>query len=201
MKKSGLFQLAGVRVFAGLSLCFLGTVLFLFLAASCSDESSPVGPDGDDGDCIYYEDYLHIAGSCDTPGAAWGVAVSGSFAYVANSDSGLHILPTQCAAPSAVVLEVPGMESRLFDAYPNPFNPSTTISYALPEAAKVSLNIYDVSGRLVQRLVNGDVVDAGRQDTVWRGRDENGRQVAAGMYFYRLEAGEFSETKCMTLVK
>jgi flagellar hook assembly protein FlgD len=71
----------------------------------------------------------------------------------------------------------------------------------LPGAAKVSLNIYDVSGRLVRTLVSGEMVDSGPGETVWPGRDETGRQVAAGVYFYRLEAGDFIETKRMTLVK
>ena len=91
--------------------------------------------------------------------------------------------------------------ARLYDATPNPFNPMTTISYDLSEPTKVSLRIYDVSGRLIQTLVNGAVVGAGRREAIWRGCDGSGRQVAAGVYFYRLDAGEFSETKRMTLIK
>lgn len=101
---------------------------------------------------------------------------------------------------SAVPESIPVMR-YLAQNYPNPFNPITTISFSLPAAAKASLNVYDLSGRLVRTLLNGEMVDAGPREAVWRGRDEDGRQVAAGVYFYRLEAGDFNETKCMTLVK
>ena len=84
---------------------------------------------------------------------------------------------------------------------PNPFNPMTTIEFDLPKSDRVSLRIYDVSGKLVRILLNAELVEAGRREATWRGRDEAGRQVAAGVYFYRFEAGSFSDTKRMTLVK
>ncbi len=90
---------------------------------------------------------------------------------------------------------------RLYGAFPNPFNPKTTIKFDLPKSERVSLRIYDVSGRLVRILVNGDLIDAGQQEAVWQGRDEAGRLVSAGVYFYRLEAGQFIDTKRMTLLK
>jgi plastocyanin len=100
------------------------------------------------------------------------------------------------------VWELPGqLGFALYQNTPNPFNPKTIISYTLLESAPVNLGIYDLSGRLVRTLVNGEVVGSGLQETVWQGRDETGRQVAAGVYFYRLEAGAFSEAKRMTLVK
>jgi len=85
--------------------------------------------------------------------------------------------------------------------HPNPFNPMTTISFELPSSGPVSLKIFDVSGRLVDTLVDGEVLAAARHDIVWRGCDSVGRTVAAGVYFYRLEAGDFSDTRRMTLVK
>ena len=65
----------------------------------------------------------------------------------------------------------------------------------------VSLRVYDVSGRLVDVLVDGEIAQPGRNEVVWRGRDELGRQLPAGTYFYRLEAGGYVETKMMTLLK
>ena len=104
--------------------------------------------------------------------------------------------------------EVSGVPSRsaalevtLAQNYPNPFNPKTKIDFELSNQSVVSLRIYDLSGRLVRTLLDGEVVDAGRREAVWRGMDERGRQVAAGVYFYRLEASAFGETKRMTLVK
>ncbi len=99
---------------------------------------------------------------------------------------------------------VPSGGSRnadLHDAYPNPFNPQTTISFSLPERRGVWLRVFDVSGRLVRVLIGGDVQDQGRHETVWNGRDDAGRRVAGGAYFYRLDTGGYSETKRMVLVK
>ena len=84
---------------------------------------------------------------------------------------------------------------------PNPFNPMTTIYFELPEATSVRLQVYDISGRLVRSLLNGATLGAGRQDVIWNGRNDSGQQVAAGVYFYHLNAGSFNETKRMTLVK
>jgi len=98
-------------------------------------------------------------------------------------------------------LEVPGMESRLFDAYPNPFNPQTTIAFDLPKRGSVSLRVFDMAGRLVRNLFTTEPHTPGRHEVVWNGRDDGGRQVASGTYFYRLEAGQYSETKRMVLVK
>jgi hypothetical protein len=79
--------------------------------------------------------------------------------------------------------------------YPNPFNPSTTIKYQLPKTVKVTLNIYDITGRLVQTLVEG-VQEAGYYSIEWKSTD-----YASGVYFYRLEAGEFTNVKKMVIIK
>jgi hypothetical protein len=102
---------------------------------------------------------------------------------------------------SAVLPGLPTTGYALHPCYPNPFNPMTTISYDLPEPAKVSLVIYDVAGKMVLTLVAVEDVGAGRHEEVWNGRDDKGQIVAAGVYFYRLDAGEYSETRRMTLVK
>ncbi|MFH1841913.1 MAG: FlgD immunoglobulin-like domain containing protein, partial [bacterium] len=91
--------------------------------------------------------------------------------------------------------------TALAQNYPNPFNPSTMIRYVLPEPSAVDLRIYDVSGRLVRELVRELALIAGRHEATWNGLDDAGQTVAAGVYFYQLEAGAFSETRCMTLVK
>ncbi len=83
---------------------------------------------------------------------------------------------------------------------PNPFIGSTTINYDLPVDSRVKIEIFDVRGRLVRTLVNG-VVLAGRRSEVWDGRDDRGVEVEAGIYFCRIEAGSWSATKAMTLVK
>jgi flagellar hook assembly protein FlgD len=89
----------------------------------------------------------------------------------------------------------------LHPAYPNPFNPVTTISYELPTSTAVDLSVYDVAGKLVKRLVEGEVVGTGRHDVIWDGKNEAGRSVAAGVYLCRLEAGGHSTTQAIALVK
>jgi len=84
--------------------------------------------------------------------------------------------------------------------YPNPFNPSTTIRYALPEAASVSLVVYNILGQQVRTLVNG-AQGPGVHSAVWDGRDEAGRMAATGVYIYRLQAGAFVQVKKMLFAK
>lgn len=97
--------------------------------------------------------------------------------------------------------DVPVQGTVLHDPYPNPFNPQTTIAFELPSQTAVRLAVYDVSGRLVDVIIDGEIVSQGRNEVVWRGRDMAGRVVSAGVYFYRLEAGSYSKTKRMVLIK
>lgn len=83
---------------------------------------------------------------------------------------------------------------------PNPFNPSTTIRFTVAEKGNVSLSIFDANGRLVRSLVNG-VSEAGSQEITWDGRDSSNLPVSSGVYFYRLTAGKFNESKKMVLLK
>ena len=105
-------------------------------------------------------------------------------------------------APSTEVPDVTGWSGfRLRQSCPNPFNPTTVIAFDAPCEAAVRLSIHDVSGRLVDLLLDDRIVPQGRNEVVWQGRDSRGRQVPSGTYFYRLEAGPYQETKCMTLLK
>ncbi len=85
--------------------------------------------------------------------------------------------------------------------YPNPFNPATTIAYDLPSATTVTLSVYDITGRHIRTLLDGASLEAGRHEVPWDGRDAAGRDVASGVYFYRLEAAGESITRKMILVK
>ena len=85
--------------------------------------------------------------------------------------------------------------------YPNPFNPSTSIPFALPNTpGDVRLEIYNVIGQRVRTLMAGPM-DSGLHTVVWNGRDDAGRAVGAGLYFSILEAGEFTQTRKMLLLK
>lgn len=91
-------------------------------------------------------------------------------------------------------------EYALDQNYPNPFNPTTTIRYALPEVADVRLQIFDITGRQVNVLVN-NTQEAGWYDLHWSGQDARGVDLAAGMYFARIEAGAYSEVIKMLYLK
>jgi len=84
--------------------------------------------------------------------------------------------------------------------YPNPFNPTTTIGFALPRASRVTLDVYDVSGRVVTRLFNG-TLPAGSHQVQWHGMDMSGDAVGSGVYFYRLQADDFTQTQKMLLLR
>jgi hypothetical protein len=104
--------------------------------------------------------------------------------------------------PASAVDDLANLPSSLYlRNHPNPFNPSTTIAFDLPGETRVSLRIYDVSGQLVKVLVENQIAYPGTNEFVWRGKDQAGRQVPAGVYFYSLEAGDYSETQRMTLLK
>ena len=79
--------------------------------------------------------------------------------------------------------------------YPNPFNPSTEIRFALPEASNVSLVVYDMTGRVVAELLDGSL-ETGIHSVTW-----NASTLPSGVYVYRFQAGAFSESKLMTLLK
>lgn len=89
---------------------------------------------------------------------------------------------------------------RLAQSRPNPFNPTTTIAYDLPSAEQVVIRIYDTLGRQVRTLVNERQV-TGFHEVVWDGRNQEGRLAGSGIYFYALTAGDFAQSRKMTLLK
>ncbi len=89
---------------------------------------------------------------------------------------------------------------NLAQNYPNPFNPSTTIGFDLPSRSKVVLDIYDVLGRRIKTLVDGEFA-AGSYDIEWDGKTSAGAPVASGVYFYRIEAGDYASSRKMLLLK
>lgn len=84
--------------------------------------------------------------------------------------------------------------------YPNPFNPETTIEFNLPRSEKVNVHIYDVRGNLVRTLLDGEQELSGYYRLNWNGQDDRGKPVSSGVYFYRIQAGNFTQTKKMTLL-
>jgi hypothetical protein len=101
---------------------------------------------------------------------------------------------------TAVKTEVP-LEFALSQNYPNPFNPTTTIEFSLARQVEVDLKIYDILGREVATLLQSNAMNAGRYIVRWDGRNRFGQSVATGVYFYRLVAGDFVQSKKMILIK
>ena len=84
--------------------------------------------------------------------------------------------------------------------YPNPFNPITTINYQLLNQSDVVITIYDISGRKVRELINGNE-SAGYKSVMWNSRDDYGQMVSGGAYFYNLQTGDYNQTRKMILLK
>lgn len=89
---------------------------------------------------------------------------------------------------------------NLYDNYPNPFNPETTIKYQLSKSSQVSLTVYNLLGKEVATLINQQQ-SAGVKTVAWNGKDNFGIDVSSGVYFYRIVAGDFVASKKMMLLK
>ena len=114
------------------------------------------------------------------------------------------VLNSRISLADLVTYEIPA-QTELLANYPNPFNPETWIPYRLAEDASVSVTIYGASGSLVRTIDVGftpAAVYEGRSDAIyWDGRNNFGEQVSSGIYFYHLNAGDFSATRKMVIVK
>jgi len=111
--------------------------------------------------------------------------------YVEISTDDIVVNVEEAAAPVAYALS---------KNYPNPFNPTTTIEFAIPVAGNVELVIYNINGQKVRTLVS-ETKDAGYYKAMWDGRNELGESVSSGIYLYRLVSGDFSKIEKMTFIK
>jgi hypothetical protein len=104
------------------------------------------------------------------------------------------------------VWEVPGSEESrpsefsLSQNYPNPFNPVTNIRFTVSKSAQVKIEVFNIVGQRVVTLVDQEMTP-GTYVADWDSKDENGSEVSSGLYFYRMQAGDFSDMKKMLLVK
>ena len=113
--------------------------------------------------------------------------------YVGDQDT------TNCEQVS-IIDETLHFTYALYNAYPNPFNPVTTLRYDLPEDALVNITIYDMMGRVVSNLVSSQQ-NAGYKSIQWNATNNQGEPVSAGVYLYKVQAGDFVDTKKMILLK
>ena len=108
----------------------------------------------------------------------------------------------QNVIPSPTGIDPVVCADRLENAYPNPFNPATTIRYSIASSSRVTLKIYNAAGQLVRTLVDEEQVPSAEGFSVaWNGLDDRGQSVASGVYFYKLTTKGFSDTKKMVCIK
>jgi hypothetical protein len=139
----------------------------------------------------------------------------GNFQLQARSpaiDAGINVgLPYNGSAPDLGAYEY-GMSNiknptgnlqdqiKLYQNIPNPFNHMTEIHYSLSSPAEVDLSLYDASGKCIRTLVH-EKQFSGQKSITWNGRDKYNRAVSSGIYFYMLQAGQFSSTKKIILIR
>ncbi len=139
----------------------------------------------------------------DTAGTGW---VVGSIPSATITITSPDAAPTTIPVNITIVTDVPYDEEELpktyalSQNYPNPFNPSTEIKFELPYRSHVTLTVYNVLGQKVITLIDADM-QAGRYPVRWEGTAGDGKEVASGVYFYKLEADDFVSTKKMMLLK
>ena len=92
------------------------------------------------------------------------------------------------------------VKTELTGNFPNPFNPTTTISFSTREAGQVSISIYNMKGQLVKTLVN-EHLEAAYHSAVWNGKDNSNKTVSSGICFYKMRSSNYTATKKMILMK
>lgn len=112
----------------------------------------------------------------------------------------LHVGPMPAMAMKPVAQQAAPSAFSLAQNHPNPFNPTTTISFHLPVSETVELKIFNSLGQEVRTLANAKY-PAGTHSVIWDGKSNGGRTVAGGMYIYRIKAGSFTTSKKMTLLR
>jgi len=139
-----------------------------------SDEQNPVHTYADSG---HYQITLTVT---DNAGAQASIEETIHIAVIVGLADGTLAVPE---------------EFRMFHNYPNPFNPTTTIRFAIPKSSRVTLSIYDLNGRIIERLVD-EQKEPGYYSVQW-----NASRYSSGMYFYKIQAGNFQEVKKCLLIK
>ena len=147
-----------------------------------------------------------------------GIFIDSEYAYIADSQGpmwldsgslGKNLLKVNWSGLSSLSINgenhknnkntIPSSFS-VYQNYPNPFNPITSLRYDLPKDGLVSITIYDMNGRIVKTLTNSSQ-RAGYKSVQWNATNDLAQSVSAGLYIYRIQVGEFSETKKMVFVK
>ncbi len=164
---------------------------------------------------------IQIGGNIKISAALGDVDQDGDFDIIFPNDSGFYIVDIKRPAQSYewycymgsynrggnIYQETPNQDlalpvenTALLGNYPNPFNPSTTISFELANPGQISIEIFNQKGQLVRSLVNA-ALPAGRHQLEWNGADNTGSPVSSGIYYYRMRSGKYSATRKMVMMK
>jgi len=127
------------------------------------------------------------------------MVIEDGYLYTCNEYYGLNILDLNQVMEAEDSIQLPSITFNLKN-YPNPFNPETTISFELSKPGNVVLNIYNLKGELVKKLINNQLSN-GKHSIVWDGKDNNGHICSSGVYYYKLESNGEVEIKRMLLLK
>jgi hypothetical protein len=127
-------------------------------------------------------------------------SIGSAVLYVSALDQDLYFDASSFTAVDDEVEDKPIRRFSLDQNYPNPFNPTTKIEFVLSKSGQVRIEIFNILGQKVKTLVD-QYLKAGHQMIEWDGKDESGEEVASGIYFYRLQAKEFTQTKKMVLMR
>jgi hypothetical protein len=112
----------------------------------------------------------------------------------------IHISPLMILGINSISESAKPGNFSLYDAYPNPFNSSTTIRLSIPYPTDIDIKIFNITGRIVRAFKLPDC-QAGERSVVWDGRDDRGNYVSSGTYFYRVSGNRFSQSSRVTLIK
>ncbi|MBU0717202.1 MAG: T9SS type A sorting domain-containing protein, partial [Planctomycetes bacterium] len=132
---------------------------------------------------------------------SWSLAPAASCICLGDGQAGLRLVRPHCTMTAVDLGPRRAPAFALHGNFPNPFNPTTSISFTLPAAGATSLRVYDVAGRLVRELEIGRFRPAGDHTITWNGRDDAGHPVGSGVYLARLEVGELRVARSMVLLK
>ena len=146
-------------------------------------------------------DSIHEIGIFSTSTRPTNVSLKDGYIYLANGDAGLYILKHDTTADIEIQRQYGASETfQLFRNYPNPFNSNTIISYQTKKSGHVALIVYDLMGKKVKILVNSEQ-NPGMHQIQWNGTDNDGNEVASGIYFYKLKTGGSYKSQGMILTK
>jgi len=178
-----------------------------------------VSVDLDGGELLQEQDMPFFLANIAANGLDVNLSIMGDKTIFAGEGELFRINLSEAAEPGAITVAARGVENEALEFqldsltavplptvyflghnYPNPFNPSTSILFDLPETQRVTLGVFDVRGRRVATLVDGEM-PAGSHTVTWHGRDDRGQLVSSGMYLYKIDAGPLQATRRMMLMK